>query len=650
MKKILSLLLLLILALALTVCMASCGDSEGEPSGGGDTADTRTLPCKVCENGEYVPSVESAATTFEEGVTVYTCGSCGDSYGETVAATGKMSILVIGDASSSTSLGYLDDVLISEGVSNVVIATANCNHQTGASVGDHWQNISTNKGAYTLSISTNGAAPTPTYRNTLADVLASATWDYIVIQQSIPEVGVAESYSELGNYLTFLREHKPDGAKILWNMGWAYNKDSSHSGFEKYGNDQSAMFSSIVSTLLTFVSNNDSIDGILPVGSAVQNLRQTFFDGKVSSNSGIALGTELGDYVTAVTWASEILGKPVSELSDAIGSTELNTYRDVIDPAIEYAFDDPTEIKAPPVRSFKILIFGNSYSNDAITYLTHIFQSAGYHEVVIGSISDGGCNINHHWWNVDDTLEDYHPGDKYAGMTGIEGTAGCYVRTNGVTKTASADTLKERYIEVISAVEWDYVSIQHGPDTVEKTETYSYLPNLLEFIEEHLITKDAKFVYHMVWKYNDNQANQAQRTEYQYENILNITHNIVLKNDQFENRVVPAATFRQNLVSSFLTDKDISRDYGHMGLTLGRYALGLLWYCYYTGGSVDDVTFVPTEDNVSKEDIAKYKAEYGHTHIEITEEDMIVVKEAIENALKTPYEVTQSAYPEKPTV
>ena len=322
----------------------------------------------------------------------------------------------------------------------------------------------------------------------------------------------------------------------------------------------------------------------------------------------------------------------------------------MIDPAIEYAFDDPTEIKAPPVRSFKILIFGNSYSNDAITYLTHIFQSAGYHEVVIGSISDGGCNINHHWWNVDDTLEDYHPGDKYAGMTGIEGTAGCYVRTNGVTKTASADTLKERYIEVISAVEWDYVSIQHGPDTVEKTETYSYLPNLLEFIEEHLITKDAKFVYHMVWKYNDNQANQAQRTEYQYENILNITHNIVLKNDQFENRVVPAATFRQNLVSSFLTDKDISRDYGHMGLTLGRYALGLLWYCYYTGGSVDDVTFVPTEDNVSKEDIAKYKAEYGHTHIEITEEDMIVVKEAIENALKTPYEVTQSAYPEKPTV
>jgi hypothetical protein len=107
--------------------------------------------------------------------------------------------------------------------------------------------------------------------------------------------------------------------------------------------------------------------------------------------------------------------------------------------------------------------------------------------------------------------------------------------------------------------------------------------------------------------------------------------------------MIPSATLRQNLVSSYLTDADVSRDYGHMGLTLGRYALGLLWYCYLTGGSPSDSKFIPTADDVS----AELKETYSqHTHLTITDSDLLVIEEAIKNALASPFEPTESIYKE----
>ena len=289
------------------------------------------------------------------------------------------------------------------------------------------------------------------------------------------------------------------------------------------------------------------------------------------------------------------------------------------------------------MKSFKILVFGNSYSVDALTYLQRILASAGYDDVTIGHICDGGCNINQHWSNVDDTMESFHPA--HPDVVAMDGTAGCSIIRNGVSSSTEGSTLKERYINTICAEDWDFVSIQHGPNHVEKVDSYSYLPRLLEFIKQHLKCDDTKFVYHMVWKYNDNIA-QSNSTAYHYSTITDIARNTVLINPEFD-RVIPAATFRQNLVSSYLTDRDISRDYGHMGLTLGRYALGLLWYCALTGGEVDEVKYIPTKDDVSDEMKSKFPE---HTHLDITPEDMAVIKEAIANALKTPFEITESEY------
>ncbi len=646
MKRIAAWLLAVSLILATFLTLTACGDeSEGN---GTSQKDDRVLPCKECDEGEYFSTVTKRATAFDGGILTYTCDKCSDSYNKSTDATGEMSILVIGDSSSSTALTYLDEVLNAHGVERALIATMNCNYSTGAAIDDHWNNIQLSKRTYTLTISENGTTSEIKYSQTFSDCLAFGEWDYIVIQQSIPKIGIASDYSNIDYLVNYIEDTKPNAdASLLWNMGWAYNKNSSHAGFENYEFDQSAMYAGIINNLTTFIEVNDKIDAILPVGAAIQNLRATFLDGSVTGVSGIQLETSIGAYVTAVVWGSYILEENAEGIGLTVDSESVSDYYSILNPAIDFAIADPYEIKAPKLKSIKILSFGNSYSNDARTYLYKIFKSAGYQEIILGTVMDGGCDINHHWWNIDDTLEDYHPASQYEGMTGVEGTAGCSISFNGKSVSVSGDTLKQRYINLIEAYDWDYVTIQHGPNTVEKLDTYSYLPNLLEFIEEHLTSEETEFIYHMVWKYNDSQSSAFQRTSYQYDNIIDITRNTVLVNEQFTG-VIPAVTFRQNMTSSFLNDVDISRDYGHMGLTLGRYALGLLWYCYLTGGSVDDVSYIPSPDEVSDQEWAVAKQDYGHVHREITEADMLVVREAIENALEKPYEITQSIYTTAP--
>ena len=148
-----------------------------------------------------------------------------------------------------------------------------------------------------------------------------------------------------------------------------------------------------------------------------------------------------------------------------------------------------------------------------------------------------------------------------------------------------------------------------------------------------------KFLSDIIKLLNDKYGNIPEGNEFLkcYNDIVDITKNIVLENEEFVG-VIPAATMRQNMMSSYLTDKDISRDYGHMGLGFGRYALGLLWYSYLTEETLEDIRFIPIRNDVAPELLERFEFD------EVTEEKMIVAKEAISNALANPYEITKSKH------
>ena len=91
-------------------------------------------------------------------------------------------------------------------------------------------------------------------------------------------------------------------------------------------------------------------------------------------------------------------------------------------------------------------------------------------------------------------------------------------------------------------------------------------------------------------------------------------------------------------MSSYLTDSDISRDYGHMSFGTGRYALGLLWYSCITGNPTDDVSYLPKQEDLNPELLKKAPFD------EVKPDYIPIIREAIENAIASPYAITPSRY------
>jgi hypothetical protein len=112
-----------------------------------------------------------------------------------------------------------------------------------------------------------------------------------------------------------------------------------------------------------------------------------------------------------------------------------------------------------------------------------------------------------------------------------------------------------------------------------------------------------------------------------YNAILDAVRTKVLSSGDFD-FVIPSGTVVQNLRTSFIGD-NITRDGYHMSYDIGRFATALMWARQITGKSIEGVSYTPS----------------GYSY---TEEDILAIKEAVDNAHKTPYEVTASKYPGKP--
>ena len=117
-----------------------------------------------------------------------------------------------------------------------------------------------------------------------------------------------------------------------------------------------------------------------------------------------------------------------------------------------------------------------------------------------------------------------------------------------------------------------------------------------------------------------------------YGELSALTQKLFIGNELIDG-IIPAGTVIQNLRTSYLSSAtdgtgDINRDWGHLNYGLGRYALGLIYYAYLTGESIDDFTWVPTIDMVGSE---------ADGFAEITPEKLAIIKDAIKYALANPY-------------
>ena len=281
-----------LLSFVLVFCMIAvliCGCSKN-PSD--DTTPSTSDPASTSGSTSTSSTETSASTTQEEPMK------------EPTSIPKSIKILAIGNSFSVDAMEYLWNMLDAAGIEEVVLGNL---YIGGCSVDTHWKNMSVNLDAYTFYYNNSGKWETQNKKN-VRYALELEEWDYITIQQASPESGKPDSLGKLQNILDYVKNNTTnDEAKIYWHMTWAYQTTSHHESFPDYKKSQMTMYNSIVSTAKDHISGYNMIEGIIPSGTAVQNLRTSYLDDSLSLDTyHRSLGT--GRYAVALTWFSFFTG------------------------------------------------------------------------------------------------------------------------------------------------------------------------------------------------------------------------------------------------------------------------------------------------------------------------------------------------------
>ena len=276
-----------------------------------------------------------------------------------------------------------------------------------------------------------------------------------------------------------------------------------------------------------------------------------------------------------------------------------------------------TEAEAPvepvvPVQGqeISILFIGNSFSDDTEAYMVDILLNLGYTNINIGNLYIGGCSIDTHYANIKSGASAYdfrmkrHNGKKYTE----------YAPT-------SVGGKKQSISFAIAYADWDIISVQQASGESGKANTYDKLDALVEEVKKQATNKDVEIVFNMTWAYQSN-STHAQFPDYG-SNQMTMYNAIVNAVDTKVNcTVVPNGTAIQNARTSFIGD-NLTRDGYHLNLNIGRFIAGLTFVAKVTGEDISDFAYAPNG---------------------VTNEQLIVAIESVQNAIKTPFEVTQSQY------
>lgn len=225
---------------------------------------------------------------------------------------GSIKILSIGNSFSRDSQNHLWNIFTDAGYTDVQLGIA---YIGGSTLDLHWSHMQTGEAAYEYHSNTIGAwVQEPGHK--ILEVLQAADWDIITVQQQSVQAGQENSFGNLPNIIEWLNANKtnPD-AKIYWNMTWAYEDGCTASDAQTYYNcEQSKMYEAIITTAQKVIVGNTAFAGIIPTGTAIQNLRSSYI-GEAVCRDGYHLNDTYGRYTAALTLYAMFTGSDLSEIT-----------------------------------------------------------------------------------------------------------------------------------------------------------------------------------------------------------------------------------------------------------------------------------------------------------------------------------------------
>ena len=312
--------------------------------------------------------------------------------------------------------------------------------------------------------------------------------------------------------------------------------------------------------------------------------------------------TESADTGSADTESDLTTDTETDNETDTEADTETNTDIDSGDNKPDtnqkQNWDDDGELK--------ILAIGNSFSDDAMDYVYQVAKDAGVKKVTLGKLYIGGCTLATHLSNAkaDKSAYDYK------------------TNTNGSWTAKGNKSI--RY--AVESDDWDFITFQQASGYSGIASTYDDLVELISIVEP--LNPSARLVWHMTWAYKVGSThsdfpkyNRDQMT--MYNAIVDAVNTKILTNNRIE-AVIPCGTAIQNVRTSFIGD--MTRDGYHLSYGIGRYTAAMTFVRALTGLSIDNSVTRPNE-------IDSYELE--------------ALIESVNNAIETPYAVTESSYPVK---
>ena len=216
----------------------------------------------------------------------------------------SIKILAIGNSFSIDAMEYLWHTLRAGGVEEVTLGNLVIG---GCPVSLHADHAASGAPAYYYCKNTNGVWQWSA-EQTFAHGLLDEEWDIITLQQSSHDSGLPETYARQTEVTDYVHAHKRNpNAVLYWHMTWAYQQDSNHWAFPRYGCDQATMYNAILHTVRSQILPNPAYGGIIPTGVAIQNLRATPV-GDTVTRDGFHMSESHGRYAAALTWAQTLCG------------------------------------------------------------------------------------------------------------------------------------------------------------------------------------------------------------------------------------------------------------------------------------------------------------------------------------------------------
>ena len=216
-------------------------------------------------------------------------------------------------------------------------------------------------------------------------------------------------------------------------------------------------------------------------------------------------------------------------------------------------------------ETLRILAVGNSFSNDATTWLPDLLEGAGIHNVILARLYIGGCSLERHCREYDKMDHNY----KYYKST----------ENSWVTVSNNATIL-----DGIEDEPWDIITIQQSSPLCGVPDSYDpWTERLTGIIRKHCSNPDVRIVWHQTWAYARSSTHRAFPTYgnnqmIMYRKINECTDELCRRFDFAA--VIPSGTAVQNARWSHIIfdGKDLTRDGYHLNTGYTRYLAACTWF------------------------------------------------------------------------